>query len=353
MAESTDIERYLVRENTRMIEAMETIDRGAKGAAVVIDSERHVVGIVTDGDIRRYILRKRDLNRPIIDTANRNFVSITPDKVDQSDEVMEWYGINILPVVDEEKILRAIFFRDDVITEQSGQKVDAPVVIMAGGKGTRLYPYTQVLPKPLIPVHGVPITMHIMNRFTKYGASEFVMIVNHQKELIKAYYSDPNFPYKIRFVDEEIPLGTAGGLKLYSSQMCVNRSFFMTNCDILIDCNYAEVYEFHQSHSNLITVVCALKKEVIPYGTITLNEDGYLEKIIEKPEHSYLINTGFYVIHPKALDYSVNHEVLTMPELMERCVAKGERVGVFPISASHWEDMGTIDLLNKMENKLL
>lgn len=350
MQENKDLDRYLVQAQTRVIDAMEKLDRGGKGFAAVVDDERRMIGVVTDGDIRRYILRGRDLNHPISEAMNRNFVSLTPDEVDKHREVMHWYGINAIPILLEDQTVQALYFQDEEIAKNQNRKIDVPIIIMAGGKGTRLHPYTQVLPKPLIPVQGVPITMHIMNRFAAFGASSFHMIVNYQKELIKAYYSDPNMPYHVSFIDEDVPLGTAGGLRLLLDQKTVSGSFFMTNCDILVQCDYADLYDFHRNRSNLITVVCALKKEIIPYGTILLDDQGYLEKIVEKPEHSYLINTGFYVIDPQALTFVGTREVVGMPELMERCIASGKKVGVYPVGESHWSDMGTIEMLNKMEN---
>lgn len=348
--DSKDLDRYLVQAQTRVIDAMEKLDRGGKGVAAVIDDAQRMVGIVTDGDIRRYILHGRDLNQPVSETMNRDFVYLSPEEVDKHREVMLWYGITAIPILAGDRTIQALYFLDEEIAKNANRNLEAPVVIMAGGKGTRLHPYTQVLPKPLIPVQGVPITMHIMNRFAAFGVRSFHMIVNYQKELIKAYYSDPNMPYRINFIDEESPLGTAGGLRLLLDEKAIDGSFFMTNCDILVQCDYAALYDFHRNRSNSITVVCALKKEVIPYGTILLDDQGYLEKIVEKPEHSYLINTGFYVIDPLALELVNQREVVGMPELMERCIAAGNKVGVYPVSERNWSDMGTIELLNKMEH---
>ena len=255
--DNKDLDRYLVRLETRIIDAMEKLDRGGKGVAAVVDGDQRMIGIVTDGDIRRYILRGQDLNQPISEAMNRNFVSLSPEEVDKHRDVMHWYGINAIPILSEDRIIHALYFLDEEIAKNVNRNLDAPVVIMAGGKGTRLHPYTQVLPKPLIPVQGVPITMHIMNRFAAFGVRSFHMIVNYQKELIKAYYSDPNMPYRIDFIDEEIPLGTAGGLRLLLDEKVVDGSFFMTNCDILVQCDYAALYDFHRKRSNLITVVCA------------------------------------------------------------------------------------------------
>lgn len=350
MIENTIINRYTVHRDRRIIDAMDIIDRGGKGIAFVLNDDGSVLGSVTDGDIRRHILKKRDLYEPVINVANANYRYLTKETVGEHEKIMSYYDITALPLLDADRQIISIYFEDDEVVSSERRLLDVPVVIMAGGKGTRLHPYTQVLPKPLIPVRGVPITMHIMNRFADYGMTNFLLVVNYQKELIKAYYSDPNLPYTISFAEETQPLGTAGGLKLLSG--VYDRSFFMTNCDILVQCDYADLYAFHQTRGNLITIVCAVKKEVIPYGTIVLNEEGYLKTIVEKPEYTHLINTGFYVINPDVLALIDDGEQLTMPELIDRCNADSKNVGVYPISETLWSDMGTLDLLQKMENEL-
>ena len=222
---------------------------------------------------------------------------------------------------------------------------------MAGGKGTRLYPYTKVLPKPLIPIGDVPITMHIMKHFEKYGCTHFTLVVNHQKELIKAYFSDPEIPYTVDFAEEEKPLGTAGGLKLLEGR--INGTFFMTNCDILVDADYDKIYEYHKKSGNLITMVCAVKKITIPYGTVCMNESGHIESMVEKPEISYLVNTGYYVAESEALSEIPKNTFIHMTDVVQKCIDEGKPVAVFPISENQWSDMGQIDEMEKMKDKVV
>ncbi len=343
-----DVSKYLITPDVSVLEAMSAIDSGAKGVAFVC-SDRKLLAVITDGDIRRYIIHGGDLSVNIMDIANRNYKFLN-----ETDSINSEIIVNIktdfkaLPVLDLEGRIISIVFADET-AYLSRAALNAPVVIMAGGKGTRLYPYTKVLPKPLIPIGDVPITMHIMQHFEKFGCTHFTMVVNHQKELIKAYYSDPDIPYHIDFAEESTPLGTAGGLKLLEGK--INETFFITNCDILVDADYAKIYEYHKKMKNLVTMVCAVKKITIPYGTVCLNESGHIESMVEKPTVSYLVNTGYYVAETEFLSEIPMDTFIHMTDVVQKCIDEGKSVGVYPISESQWSDMGQIDEMNMMQNK--
>ena len=345
----TDISRYLISPSVTVLEAMSFIDSGAKGIAFVC-SDEHVLAVVTDGDIRRYILHGGDLHANVLTMANRDFKYLSETEEVNSEVLAKIKGdYKALPVLDSNGALQSIVFADETALRKSPD-LQIPVVIMAGGKGTRLYPYTKVLPKPLIPIGDLPITMHIIQRFGKYGCNRFMMVVNHQKELIKAYYADPEIPYDIDFADEGEPLGTAGGLKLLEGK--INSTFYLTNCDILVDADYQKIYQHHKQAGNVITVVCAVKNIIIPYGTIQLDDNGYINQMVEKPTLSHLVNTGCYLIEPDVLDIIPAGTFIHMPEVIQKCMDDGKSVGVYPISEEQWQDMGQIDEMEKMQKRL-
>ena len=346
----TDISKFLIPPGATVLEAMSAIDTGAKGIAFIC-SDKKIKAVITDGDIRRYIIGGGDLSRKVIDIANRNYKHLTEtDMIDPDLIARIKIHYKAVPVLDADgKILSIVF--DDETASLPHHKLNLPVVIMAGGKGTRLYPYTKVLPKPLIPIGDVPITMHIMKHFEKYGCTHFTLVVNHQKELIKAYFSDPEIPYTVDFAEEEKPLGTAGGLKLLEGR--INGTFFMTNCDILVDADYDKIYEYHKKSGNLITMVCAVKKITIPYGTVCMNESGHIESMVEKPEISYLVNTGYYVAESEALSEIPKNTFIHMTDVVQKCIDEGKPVAVFPISENQWSDMGQIDEMEKMKDKVV
>lgn len=346
----TDIGKFLITPNATVLDAMSAIDTNAKGIAFVC-SDKKITAVITDGDIRRYIIGGGDLSRNVTEIANKNFKYLTETDTVDSD-VIAAIKINYkaIPVLDADGKILSILFGDETASLPH-RKLDIPVVIMAGGKGTRLYPYTKVLPKPLIPIGDVPITMHIMQHFERFGCTQFTLVVNHQKELIKAYFSDPEIPYTIDFAEESTPLGTAGGLKLLDGK--INGTFFMTNCDILVDADYDKIYEYHRKSGNLITMVCAVKKITIPYGTVSMNESGHIESMAEKPELSYLVNTGYYVVESEVLSEIPKETFIHMTDVVQKCMNEGKPVGVFPISENQWSDMGQIDEMEKMKEKMV
>ena len=176
-----------------------------------------------------------------------------------------------------------------------------PVVIMAGGRGTRLEPFTKVLPKPLVPIHETTIIERIINTFTKKKCEDFYLTVNYKSRIIKAYFEELQPNYNVHFIDEPEPLGTAGSL-IYLKDKIKNHCF-VTNCDILIKIDYLNLLEFHINGKYDLTLVASAKEYVIPYGTCEIDKFGELSHINEKPSYDLLINTGLYVLNPEILKF--------------------------------------------------
>jgi NDP-sugar pyrophosphorylase family protein len=194
------------------------------------------------------------------------------------------------------------------------------------------------LPKPLVPIHEKPIIEHIIERFTELGCSDFYITVNYKGKILKAYFEELNLDYKVHFLDENEPLGTAGSLRLLDGQF--NQPFFVTNCDIIIKANYNSLYEFHRKGGYEITLVASAKEYVIPYGTCELNGDGHLSHINEKPHYDFLINTGLYVLNPEVLKLIPKNKFYHITHLIEDAKNQGKKVGVFPIDDEAWIDVG-------------
>lgn len=345
-----DISKYLISPDLTVLEAMSAIGVGAKGV-VFVCADKKISAVITDGDVRRFILSGGDLSSNVMEAANKNFKFLrSVESVDSDIAAKIKSDFKAMPVLDEEGHVQSIIFSEDESASLQRSKLNIPVVIMAGGKGTRLYPYTKVLPKPLIPIGDVPITMHIMQHFERFGCTDFTLVVNHQKELIKAYFSDPDIPYSIGFAEERRPLGTAGGLKLLEGK--ITDTFFMTNCDILVDADYGKIFEYHKQMNNLVTMVCAVKKITIPYGTVSLDNGGHIDSMAEKPTLSYLVNTGYYVVEPEFFSEIPEDTFVHMTDVVQRCIDEGKPVGVYPISESQWSDMGQLDEMKKMSSKM-
>lgn len=339
---------FLADEEKTMIEAMQQLDKVAK-KVLFVTRNGHFVATITDGDIRRWILKKGNLDAKIKDIANYNPRSLLEEDKAKAKGFMKKYSIEALPILDKENnIISVVLWNDQEVKPKKNLKV--PVVIMAGGLGTRLYPYTKILPKPLIPVGEVPIVEHIINRFNLYGSNQFYLVVNHKKNMIKAYFSENEKDYKITYVDEEKPLGTGGGLSLLKG--LIDSTFILSNCDIIIEEDYEKIYKFHKLEKNLITMVCSLKKIRIPYGVIEIGQNGEIENMKEKPELSFFTNTGMYIVEPKIIKELDENEAISFPDIIEHYKSQGEKIGIYPISENSWMDMGQIDGMEEMRKRL-
>lgn len=352
MGMKMDIHKFIVEENISVFDTMKKIDAGAAGIAFVCQGLK-LRGVVTDGDIRRYILGGGSLERAVCEIAHKEPVCLREEHEEQAVALMRRHSITAVPIIDEQgEIVKIRFFKEEFRDNAAQEKrsLGLPLVIMAGGKGTRLKPYTDILPKPLIPVGDKTITEHIMDRFAEYDCRQVTMIVNYKKDFIKAYYTDSEEPRNIVFVEEDTYLGTGGGLGLLRDK--VQGTFFMSNCDILVDADYADILDHHRQSGNMITMVCAEKRFEIPYGTVQLDEDGQVTRLKEKPRFNYYVNTGFYVIEPSFLRRIPGDTFIHITDVIDKCIAAGERVGSYLISDDAWMDMGQFDELEKMKERL-
>lgn len=346
-----NIDAYIVNDDISIIEAMQQIDRNNEGV-VFLQKEGKLSACATDGDIRRYILSGGKLSNQLDEIANHNPVYLTQNQKNMAKSVMAQHYITAVPIVNENQEIVNIYFWRDMHrhSEKKKSSLQIPLVIMAGGKGTRLKPYTDILPKPLIPIGEKTITEHIMDRFAAYDCRDVMMIVNYKKDFIKAYFKDINTESKITFIEEEEYLGTGGGLRLLADRL--DSTFFMSNCDILIDAGYGKMLQKHQAEGNLITMVCTGRRFEIPYGTIQTDAEGRVTQLVEKPGFEYKINTGFYLIEPEFLQKIPENTYIHITDVIDQCIREGEKVGTFLIDDDCWMDMGQLDELDKMKAKL-
>lgn len=339
--------KYLVNEHITVKAAIEQMVTEQIKAVVVVNEEEKVIGLFSNGDMRNFFLRGGSLSANICDAMNRKpKLFCSEADVEEERKILKRV---IYPIVDRDNRIIAVLNYEN--TNPNGKINDAladiPLVIMAGGKGTRLYPYTKILPKPLIPIGDVTITERIIHSFLRYGCRKVIMILNHKANMIKAYMSELDKDYRIEFVEEDEFLGTAGGLRLIRDK--VNKTFFLSNCDILVDADLECIYKTHKAKGNKITFVCSMKDVVIPYGVVETNKDGGITQIKEKPGFSFLVNTGLYMLEPEVIDDIEKGEFIHLPDLAQRYLDRGEKVGVFPISEKEWMDMGQF---NEMENMM-
>lgn len=342
------INDFIIDESCSVLEAMELLDIVAT-KVLFITENGCLKAVLTDGDIRRWILKSGSLSESVSRIANYSPMYLYEKDKSFSKEYMNKNSIEAVPIVDEHMKLVSVSFLNRYTVSQR-QNIDAKVVIMAGGFGTRLYPYTKILPKPLIPIGDVPIVERIINKFYKNGFGEFFLILNYKKNMVKAYFNDIEKKYILNYVDEEKPLGTGGGLSLLKGK--IDGPFILSNCDILIEEDYDKILQFHKDNDNLVTIVSSLKNIKIPYGVIDINDHGEIEEMREKPSISVFVNTGMYVVNPRIINELKDDEVIGFPEIIQRYKDDGERIGVYPVSEKSWLDMGQIDEMENMINEI-
>ena len=269
----------IVKPSITIKDAMKTLELTAKKCLLVVDSKNLLLGTLTDGDVRRSILSGVKFSDKIFGLYKENPFFLIDGKYTnkEAEHLLLDKQIDVIPIVSKKMELvdyLTWFSLNKTKIKAKNSLKNIPIVIMAGGKGTRLEPFTKVLPKPLIPVHEKPIINHIIERFTDVGSTNFFITINYKSSILKAYFKDLQPSYKINFIEEKSPLGTAGSL--YYLKGKIKKPFFVTNCDIIIKADYKNIYEFHTEGKYDLTLVASTKEYIIPYGTCEINKKGDL-----------------------------------------------------------------------------
>lgn len=337
------IQELSIDVNTTMLEALSKMDALDKKLLIVMENNEFN-SLVSIGDIQRAIIANQPFDSAIKTILRKKIaVGKTSDSKDQIKKVMLTYRTEFMPILDDNGKLADIIFweeihKSDVVEVEQGL-TGTPVIIMAGGKGTRLKPITNIIPKPLIPLGDKPMIELIVDQFHKHGATDFHFSINYKGEWIRRYFDDlKDRKYDIEYFEETKALGTAGSLFMLKDK--IDKTFFVSNCDILIDQDYNEVMKYHKDNENELTIVAAIKKYSIPYGILETTNNGLLENIKEKPELVYQINSGVYILEPEVINEVPENEFYNITDLIEKIMNRGGRVGVWPVSEKSWLDIG-------------
>ena len=343
----------------RVGDAARRLDEEGFGIVLVVEPGGGLAGIMTNGDFRRYVLGGGGLGAPVTRAMNADPVTVktgAPGGLEAAlEERFADKGIRYVPVLDGRGRLVDVAFCWDLearASENGPRRLpeDCPVVVMAGGRGTRLDPFTRILPKPLIPVGEKPIIEIILERFVAHGVGHFWISINHKGRMIRAYFEEAATNYTVGYLEEEEPLGTAGALHQLVGR--VSRPLFVTNCDIVVAADLASIYEFHRSGGYGLTVVASAQQHTIPYGICELDGDGALRRIVEKPRYDVVVNTGMYVVSPEVLERIPGGRRMDMTELIAGLLEDGARVGVYPVPESAWLDVGQWEEFRKAVQQL-
>ena len=333
-----------ISSNSKLLEAFKKMDILDKKLLIVLENELFV-GLISAGDIQRAIIQNKPLNTMIKEVLRSTIrVAKLNDPFELIKKMMFDFRMELCPVVNEKKEIVNVYFWEDVFDDKQLQpsfQFNLPIIIMAGGFGTRLKPLTNVLPKPLIPFGETTILEQIFKRFNAHGSDRFHISVNYKAELIEYYLKEQNLPYELNYFKEDKPMGTAGSLHLLKNS--INETFFVSNCDIIVEEDYSQILKYHKENKNEITIVAALKNYSIPYGTIETGDNGELISLSEKPEFTFKINSGMYILEPHLLNEIPENDFFHITHLIENIRNRKGKVGVFPVSEKSWIDIGQWD----------
>lgn len=336
----------LHKENT-IKEALIALEENLIRMCLVLDENDSIIGTITDGDIRRALLMGFELSEKVTSAMNLNPIFVYQDTTDQEiDEIFEKTKVEQLPCVDENKKLIKI-----VKCSSSYKRIyrDYPVVIMAGGKGQRLWPLTEHTPKPMLVVGDKPILESIIDKLTSEGFYRFYISVNYKAEIIKNYFGDGSHKnINIQYIDESSPLGTAGALGLINEE--INTPLIVMNGDIFCDASFGKIVDFHLNNKEDATICVGKYSVDIPYGVVEF-VDGVTQEIKEKPELNFFINSGIYVLNGNLLKTIQKNEPLNMTDFINNLARNGHKCHLYPLKEI-WIDIGHKEDLKKAQNIL-
>lgn len=335
------LQTLLIKKSVSLKKAMYQLGETAEKILFVVDDQNVLLGTVTDGDIRRGLLNGLSFSENTEKVMRKEFISLrlgTVDLYEHAKKIMVKNKIEHIPILnDRNVIIDAILWTDlfGVNYLKKKEKYSNQVVVMAGGKGSRLAPFTKILPKPLIPLGDKPIIEIIMEKFYQYGFYNFIYTLNYKKEYIKLFLKEAGFHFNVEWVEEDDFSGTAGSLYLLKDRL--TDAFFVTNCDSILNADFEDILKWHKQQNASLTIVGCHKEVKVPFGVLEIN-NGSLQNIIEKPIYDVTINTGVYVLEPSVIALIPGGKYMDMDTLIKAVSQKG-KVTVYPIHDG-WLDIG-------------
>jgi dTDP-glucose pyrophosphorylase len=338
-------ETVLVPPETPLDAAVATLDKGALRIVLVVDAERHLLGTLTDGDVRRALLRHASLSTPVSQVMCATPKSARPDwSRAQSLALMESMQVLHLPVVDDSGRVVGLETLSGLLQPQRREN---PVFLMAGGFGTRLHPMTQSVPKPLLKVGRKPLLEHILDGFIASGFHRFFVSLHYMPDQIREHFGDGRrWGVSIRYIEEREPLGTGGALGLLPHDE-IGLPLIVMNGDLLTTVDFAKLLDFHDASGGSATMCVSRYEHRVPYGVV-VSDEHKVRAIDEKPAQSWFINAGIYVLAPALVRGVAPGRHLDMPDLLASELAAGREVNAFPLR-EYWLDIGRIDEFEKAQ----
>jgi len=325
--------KSIIKKNNSIKDAIKNLSVTSLQICFVCEGKK-LLGTVTDGDIRRSILKKVSLETQVNTIMNKNYISISSNSSKKAKTLMSLNKINQIPVIDKKKNLINVFFSETI---EGPVQYENPVIIMAGGFGKRLMPITKNCPKPLLPVMGKPLLEHIITRLKNEGFKNIYLSVHYLANMIKDYFGNgQNFGVNISYIDERVPLGTAGCLTKFKPKN--EKDFIVCNGDVLTDIPFDQLLEYHLKNKSTATMAVREYYWKHPFGVIKTNGVN-IKTITEKPIEKTYVNAGIYVFNNKILKAIKKEKKIEMPQLFRILKKKKYKTIVFPMF-ENWLDIG-------------
>ncbi|WP_319381550.1 nucleotidyltransferase family protein [Thiomicrorhabdus sp.] len=328
-----DWQEVAVGETDDIRTALSVLDSASLQIVLVVSEEQALLGTVTDGDVRRALLRGESLDSPVVKAMNPTPVTGTSNDSETAwRKILFEHSLRHLPILDQWRRIKGLYYG-----KQSIQACENPVVLMLGGMGMRLRPLTETVPKPMLKVGDKPILETIVSHIAEQGFTEFYFCINYLGEQIRAYFGHgERWGIRIYYIEENERLGTAGALSLLPSKP--DKPFIVMNGDLLTKIDLRSLLNFHQDHQNEVTACVREYSQQVPYGVMEL-EEGTVSQIVEKPVYRYFVNAGIYALSPTALSLVPDASFYDMTTLMDDLLDDQRRVGGFPLT-EYWMDIG-------------
>lgn len=341
-----NFKKNIINQNISLKESLILLNDFDEKCLIITHKNKKLIGTLTEGDVLRSIVSGAKFHDRIKNFINTNCFYLTEDKIKEHKLLNDLNipnDISLIPVLNDKKRIIKVLKNKNLFNKKDyNSTLNAQVIIMAGGLGTRLKPFSSIIPKPLFPLEGKAIIEHIMEKFDKHNFKKFIISINSSQKIIKVFFKSKN-KNNVDFIYEKNSLGTAGSLGLIKK---VTKNFFVINCDSIIDCNYRSILNYHNSNNNDCTIVVAKKKIDIPYGIFEMQKDKKI-KMMEKPSYDILINTGMYIFSKKILKFIKKNQKIDMDKFIEKLLKNKSKVDLFPIESKEWSDFGKLSSFSK------
>lgn len=338
----------LIGPQTSLKGAIAAIDNSALRIAIVVDPDNRLLGTVTDGDVRRALLRNSPLDIPVAEVMCDTPLAAERDwSRERVLAIMENSAILQMPVIDKQGRVVGLETLHGLLNKR---QFSNPVLLMAGGFGSRLHPLTQNCPKPLLKVGDKPILEIILERCINAGFSQFYISTHYMSDMVRDHFGDGRrWGVSISYVHEDTPLGTAGALGLLPHDE-IHQPMLIMNGDVMTALNFAELLHYHEQHGSLATMCVREYEYQVPYGVIQ-SEGHLIRSMVEKPVHKYFVNAGVYVLSPDLIRTVSSGTPLDMPLLLEQAISAGQHVAMFPLH-EYWLDVGRPDDFQRAQSEV-